>query len=67
MKAAELREQTDDELRELHRDTRQALFEMKVKQGMGDSSEQPLRIRALRREVARINTVMRERGGISNG
>jgi large subunit ribosomal protein L29 len=67
MKASELREQTDDELRELYRDTRHELFDLKVKKGLGDSSAQPLRIRTLRRDVARIKTVMRERGGSSNG
>lgn len=62
MKAANLREQTDEELQQLYDDTRKELFELRVKKGKGDSLEQPLRIRALRRELARISTVMREKG-----
>lgn len=61
MKASNLREQTDDELRQLHEDAHKELFEVKMKKGWGDSAEQPLRIRSLRRDVARIKTVMRER------
>jgi len=67
MKAASMREQTDDELRQLYTDTRKALLEMKLGKGTGDSSQQPLRIRSLRRDVARIMTVMRERESKTNG
>ena len=63
MKAVNLREQTDEELEQLRDNTRKELFDLKVRQGVGDSSEQPLRARTLRRDVARILTVMRERKG----
>ena len=67
MKAAAIREQTDDEVRELLRDTTKEFFGLKVKKGMGDSSQQPLRIRQVRRDLARIKTVMRERGVADHG
>ena len=62
MKAADLREQTLEELQEAYDETRQALFNMQVRKDVdGDAGEQPLKARALRRDVARINTVIRER------
>ena len=67
MKASILREQTDEELRQLHDDTRNDLIESKVKQGWGDGAEQPLKIRTLRRDLARINTVVTERELKNNG
>jgi large subunit ribosomal protein L29 len=66
MKAAKLREQTVDELRQVHTDTARDIREFKGKRGLGDSSEQPLRIRALRRDLARVKTIMRERGIAEN-
>jgi len=67
MKATQLREQTADELRELYDETRQALFELEVHKDASDT-ENPLKIRTLRRDVARIKTVMteREREGVEN-
>ena len=62
MKASNIREHTDDELQQLHRETARALSDHRVKMGMGDESEQPLLIRERRRDVARILTVMKERG-----
>ena len=61
MKATELREKTADELREAYDETRQALFELQVRKDTGETSEQPLKARILRREVARIKTVIRQR------
>ena len=62
MKAADLREQTVEELHEAVDETRQALFNMQVRKDVdGDAGEQPLKARALRRDVARIKTLIRER------
>ncbi len=62
MKAADLREKTVEELHEAYDETRQALFNMQVRKDVdGDAGEQPLKARALRRDAARIKTVMRER------
>lgn len=60
MKAMELRELTDEELRQRHEDTRKELFNLRVQQSTGQI-EKATRIRELRREVARILTVMHGR------
>lgn len=62
MKASKLRENTDEELRQLAGDRRRAICEWKAKKGIGEATEQPLKIRSLRREVAQILTIMKERG-----
>jgi len=62
MKASSLREHTDEELRQLCEDTSRRLFEVRAGKGAGDSSEQPLLIRSLRRDMAIIKTLMKERG-----
>lgn len=67
MKALNLREQTDEELAQLQVDTTRQLFMAGIKRGQGDSSEQPLLVRTLRRDVARIKTVIRERELEKNG
>jgi len=61
VKALNLREHTDEELAQLHTDTARQYFTAKIKKASGDSGEQPLRVRALRRDLARIKTVIRER------
>ena len=60
MKAMELRELTDEELRQRHEDTRKELFNLRVQQSTGQI-EKATHIRELRREVARILTVMHGR------
>ncbi|OGV64818.1 MAG: 50S ribosomal protein L29 [Lentisphaerae bacterium RIFOXYA12_FULL_48_11] len=67
MKAAKLREHTDDELRQLMDETAQQVFDLKAKQGVSDSGEHPLRVRLVRRELARIKTIIRERERKRNG
>ena len=62
MKASSLREHTDEELRQLREETGRRLFEVRARKGTGGSSEQPLLIRSLRRDMARIKTLMKERG-----
>lgn len=61
MKAKEMRQQTEDELRRLRDETRKEILQIRIKKGRGDESEQPLRVRGLRRDVARIETIMQER------
>jgi ribosomal protein L29 len=62
MKASKLREHSEVELRQLCGDTRRSISEWRAKKGIGEASEQPLRIRTTRRGLARILTVMKERG-----
>jgi ribosomal protein L29 len=62
MKAKELRELTDEELREMYDERRLALFEKRVRKDLeGDAAQNPVGARSLRRELARINTVLKER------
>jgi ribosomal protein L29 len=56
-----LREQTDEELDQLLRDTSSELFDVKVKNMTGDSSTHPVQMRGLRRDIARIKTEMNRR------
>ncbi len=60
MKTAELRDRSADELREAYEEKRQELFMLKVRKDVADEAENPLKIREIRRTVARIKTVMRE-------
>jgi len=61
MKAARLREQSPEELRQAHDDAFRDICELKAKKGVGSTPEQPLRVRTLRRNLARIKTIMHER------
>jgi large subunit ribosomal protein L29 len=61
MKAAKIREHTDEELGQLHRETRKQLFDLRAMRSAGGEKEQPLRARTLRRDIARILTVSKER------
>ena len=60
MKASKLREHTIEELRQLREDAAKEILELRMKKGVGDSSGQPLRIRTLRRDRARVETIIRE-------
>lgn len=57
MKAAEIRELTEAELRQRLQDTQKELFNLRVQQSYGQL-EKSSRIKELRRDVARINTVI---------
>lgn len=60
MKAKKLRDQNVEELRQLCVETGKQLFDLRTKAAMGEGGEQPLKIRTLRRELARIKTVIKE-------
>ena len=60
MKAIELRDKADVELQERLADIRKELFQAQFRGGQ-DEVEERGRFRKLRREVARIETVLRER------
>jgi ribosomal protein L29 len=61
MKAANLREQTDEELRNQLEEARKELGTLRLMRRAGDGSTSPIRARGLRRTVAKVLTVMRER------
>jgi large subunit ribosomal protein L29 len=60
VKAIELRDKADVELRERLSEIRKELFQAQFRGGQ-DEVEERGRFRKLRREVARIQTVLRER------
>jgi len=62
MKASELREQTGEEILQTLRETTRELQDLRARKGVGDTSEQPLKERTLRRNLAKIKTVLHERG-----
>jgi large subunit ribosomal protein L29 len=61
MKARELRELGDDELRGRLEELTKERFNLRFRSAT-ESIENPIRFRALRRDIARIKTVLRERG-----
>jgi large subunit ribosomal protein L29 len=60
MKAAELRDLGPDELAVKERDLTDQLFRMRIQQSMGQL-EAPDKIRTVRRDLARIKTVLRQK------
>ncbi|MFP4597298.1 MAG: 50S ribosomal protein L29 [Persicimonas sp.] len=60
MKAAELRDKSDDELRDLERQMRDELFRLKMKHFTGQL-QNVSDLRSRKRDVARVKTVLRER------
>jgi large subunit ribosomal protein L29 len=60
MKAAELRDLGVDELGVRERDLTDQLFRMRIQKSMGQL-EAPEKIRVVRRDLARIKTVLRQK------
>ena len=60
MKAAQMREQTVEELRERERELAEQLFALRLQQVTGQL-ENPAKIRLVRRDLARVMTVLREK------
>ena len=60
MKAAELRDLGADELGVRERDLTDQLFRMRIQKSMGQL-EAPARVRGLRKDLARIKTILREK------
>ena len=60
MKAAELRESTIEELGRKEQDLRRELFNLRFQQATGEI-ENPMRIRAIKKDIARVLTVVREK------
>jgi large subunit ribosomal protein L29 len=60
MKAAELRDLGSDELSVKEHDLTDQLFRMRIQKSMGQL-EAPEKIRTVRRDLARIKTVLRQK------
>jgi large subunit ribosomal protein L29 len=59
-KAKELREMSDDQLEFSLREAKQSLFNLKF-QASTEKLDAPSNLKKARREIARLNTIMRER------
>ncbi len=60
MKPSELRETTTDELIKKEQDLRKELFNLRFQQATGEI-ENPMRIRAIKRDIARILTIVTQK------
>ena len=60
MKAAQFREQTVEELQEKEREMAEQLFALRLQQVTGQI-ENPAKLRLVRRDLARLMTVLREK------
>jgi len=60
MKAAELRESTIEELERKEQDLRRELFNLRFQQATGEI-ENPMRIRAIKKDIARVLTIADEK------
>ena len=60
MEAKQLREMSDEELAQKRTELREEIFHLKLKRATG-RLENPMKIRQDRRELARLETVLREK------
>ncbi|MBD3872137.1 MAG: 50S ribosomal protein L29 [Acidobacteria bacterium] len=60
MKAKEIRDRSDDELRKALGDLEEQLFKLRFQKSTGQI-ENPIKIREVRKDIARVLTVMGER------
>jgi large subunit ribosomal protein L29 len=60
MKVAEVRELSVDDLRVRERDLADQLFRLRIQKSMGQL-ETPIKLRLVRRDLAKVKTVLRER------
>ncbi len=62
-KIAELRDLTVDELRTKERDLDDQLFRMRIQKSLGQL-DVPLKVRTVRRDLARVKTLLRQKQGL---
>ncbi|NOY64682.1 MAG: 50S ribosomal protein L29 [Nitrospirae bacterium] len=60
MRPSELREMTIEELREKEKELRKELFNLRFQKATGEI-QNPMRIRAVRKDIARILTIITEK------
>lgn len=64
MKASEIREYSQNELEKKLRDSRSELLNLRLRKQTGQV-EKPHLIRALRRDIARLETVLRQKNNVA--
>lgn len=60
MKVVEIRELTVDDLRAREKDLDDQIFRLRIKKSMGQL-EAPAKVRGIRKDLARIKTILREK------
>jgi len=60
VKAREIREMTTEELNRKLDELKEELFNLRFQKATGDI-DNPMRIRAVKRDIARVQTILRER------
>ena len=66
MKTAEIRELGVDELRSREHDLDDQIFRLRIQKSMGQL-EAPARVRELRRDLAKIKTILQEKQAAGSG
>jgi large subunit ribosomal protein L29 len=61
-KAAEFRDMSVEDLRRREQELDNELFQLRIRKAMGQL-DKPLRLREVRRDVARLKTVLRQKAG----
>ncbi len=62
MKVGEIRDLTVDELRAKERELDDQLFRLRIQKSMGQL-EAPVKVRGVRRDLARVKTVLQQKQG----
>jgi len=65
MRAKEIRDRSDDELRKALSDLEEQLFKLRFQKSTGQI-ENPQKIREVRKDIARVQTVINERGALES-
>lgn len=65
MRAKEIRDRSDDELRKSLSDLEEQLFKLRFQKSTGQI-ENPQKIREVRKDIARVQTVINERGALES-
>jgi large subunit ribosomal protein L29 len=65
MRASEVRDLTDEEIQGKARDLSEELFRLRLRRGAGQI-EDPMQIRKIRRDIARVKTIQSERVRTAN-
>ena len=66
MKTAEIRELGVDELRSKEKDLDDEIFRLRIQKSMGQL-EAPARVRDLRRDLAKVKTILQEKQAAGSG
>ncbi len=61
MKLKELREQSADELQGREKGLKKEIFELRQEKNSTGKAEKPARFKTVKKEIARINTILNER------